>query len=254
MPIVQIIQNSPRETPGILSYVLEDEGIPFVIYPVDAWPTLPPELDGAGGLIILGGPMGVHDQGRHPFLTWEIHRIEKALAMGVPILGIGLGSQLLAAALGARAVRGRHREIGWIPVTLTAAAAQDPLWAGIASPFLAFHWHNDVFEIPMGATRLAYSAWTYGQAFRFGHNAYGFQFHLEATYPIVTGLADAFASELADAGVDGQVMTDEASMYIPRLHRIGRTVLSRWTDFVFRGTGRRTVPSGTEIVSRLDSS
>jgi GMP synthase-like glutamine amidotransferase len=232
MSTIQILQNSRLETPGILSYIFEDEGIPFTVHPVDGWPSLMPSLEGAGGLVILGGPMRVHEQERYPFLKRELRLIESALATGIPILGIGLGSQLLASVLGARVVRGRHPEIGWFPVTLTGAAAQDPLWKGIESPFLAFHWHDEEFDVPMGATRLAYSATTYGQAFRYGQNVYGLQFHLEVTYPILTGMVDACEPELVKAGVEGQSLTDNASQHIFPLHETGRVVFERWAGQV----------------------
>jgi GMP synthase (glutamine-hydrolysing) len=244
MADVQIIQNSAHETPGILTYILEDLGVPFTIHHADAWPSSKPILEEAGGLVLLGGPMRVHEQDRYPFLSREIRLVEEALPLKIPILGIGLGSQLVAAALGARIMPGRHKEIGWVPITLAAAATGDPLWAGIESPFMAFNWHEDVFDIPMGSVRLAHSAWTYGQAFRHGSNVYGIQFHLETTYPILAGITDACESELAASGMDGEIMTDKASLYIPRLHWIGRLVFSRWAARVAHPAGAPLAVAG----------
>lgn len=101
--------------------------------------------------------MGVYEQDRYPFLSEEIRLIETALKQEKPLLGVCLGSQLLAAALGVKVTKGRKKEIGWHPVNLTDAATTDPLWGGVKSPFVAYHWHGDTFELPRAAVSLASS-------------------------------------------------------------------------------------------------
>jgi GMP synthase (glutamine-hydrolysing) len=126
----------------------------------------------AAGLIVMGGPMGVYEEARFPFLRRERNLIERALADRVPVLGICLGSQLLASALGAPVRKGLRKEIGWHPVYLEDAAGDDPLFRETPVEFDAFHWHGDVFDLPTGAVRLAHSSLTEYQAFRYGENAY----------------------------------------------------------------------------------
>ncbi|MDP2872091.1 MAG: type 1 glutamine amidotransferase [Bacillota bacterium] len=138
-----------------------------------------PAADSWHPLIVLGGVMGVHDAGRHPFLAAEIDHLREAAVAGVPILGICLGGQLLAAALGARVAPGTRGERGCCPITLTAEGEGDPLFAGIPGQFAAIELHNDSFDLPEGATHLASSAGCLYQAFRFGRAAYGLQFHPE---------------------------------------------------------------------------
>src|SRR5579862_1682436 len=128
-------------------------------------------------MIIMGGPMSAND----PEVAGELPVIEKALKRGSPILGICLGSQLIAKALGARVYRNRALEIGWEPVHFTEAAKTDSIFQGMPSPTVFFHWHGDTFDLPEGAERLAWSEKTPHQAYRYGSNVYGLQFHPEVT-------------------------------------------------------------------------
>jgi len=116
---------------------------------------------------------------RLPGLADELRLIERALDRGTPVLGICLGSQLIAKALGARVYRNAELEIGWDAVHLTEAGRADPLFRGIESPATFFHWHGETFDLPDGAVSLAHSAKTRHQAYRFGSNVYGLQFHPE---------------------------------------------------------------------------
>lgn len=175
--------------------------------------------------------MGVYEQSAHPHLTAEIRLIRSALGAGLPILGVCLGSQLLAAALGTR-VAPATREIGWYPVELTTSAAADPLWMGIESPFTPLHWHGDAFDLPEGARALARSERTACQAFAHGGLAYGLLFHLEVTEDLVRGMAGAFASELEAAGVDPEALVASGTRAIPALRATARTVFGRWADLL----------------------
>ncbi len=179
--------------------------------------------------------MSVYDQAQYPFLRQEIALIEDALIRQRPILGVCLGSQLLATALGATVSRGLHPEIGWHPVTLGQRAAEDPLWRGVPESFTAFHWHGDVFPLPRGAVRLAWSATTECQAFRHGHSAYGLLFHLEVTERIIGGMTRAFRPELREAGVSERHIIEGVGEHLSALTAIGREVFGRWARTVCGG-------------------
>lgn len=226
------MQHARCETLGTFADALDAEGLCFKYVRLFEGETVPKEMDGSAALVILGGPMGVYEEGRYPFLRQEIRLIQKALQQERPVFGICLGSQLLAAALGAKVTKGRAREIGWHEVRLTEAAMSDPLWAGMEPSFSAYHWHGDIFELPSGAVSLASSHLTEHQAFRWGRHAYGLLFHIETTEKIIEEMVKTFDDELRAIGMDGLEVIGKAKEHLPRLRGIGRIVFQRWAHFV----------------------
>lgn len=229
---VLAIQHNRCETLGTIADALGAAGIPFEVVRTFEGRPVPNTIKGFNGLIIMGGPMGVYEQDRHPFLRQEIRLIEDALRQDRPLLGVCLGSQLLAAALGAPVTKGKSKEIGWHSITLKRAAAQDPLWAELESSFVAYHWHGDVFELPSGAVSLASSEKTSHQAFRYGRSAYGVLFHMEVTERIIQEMVKAFQDELQSEGLDGLRIVQQTPKHLPRLGEIGKSVFTRWAGLV----------------------
>jgi GMP synthase (glutamine-hydrolysing) len=138
-----------------------------------------PEIAAADLLVVLGGPIGVYEEAAYPFLTQELHLLEKRLADGRPALGICLGAQLIARAAGARVYPSGIKEIGFAPITLTGAG-RDSCLAPFAAEPMTLHWHGDTFDLPAGADLLASTDLIPHQAFALGANVIGFQFHPEA--------------------------------------------------------------------------
>lgn len=232
MANVWVFQHSACETLGIIAPAVARPDLTFrKIRPYLGEP-VPKGLDGADSLILLGGPMGVNDQEIHPWLKAEIRLIEQALRAGKPILGVCLGSQLLAAALGATVRRGKEKEIGWHPVSLTPHAASDPVWRDIESPVWAFHWHGDLFELPAKAVSLGFSALTECQMFRNGDNTYGLLFHAEVTERIIAEMLRTFEAEVRETGQDPARIAKESVRHLPRLQQIGQTIYWRWATLV----------------------
>jgi GMP synthase (glutamine-hydrolysing) len=185
MPRVYALQHVSAEPLGIIGEALEAGGIGAEYVRVFAGEAVPGDMTGAAGLVVMGGSMGVYERHEYPFLSDEIRLIEAALKAEKPVLGICLGSQLLASALGAEVKKGDRKEIGWFPVALTEAASTDRLFSEVERSFTAYHWHGDVFDLPGGAVSLASSAQTQCQAFGYQERAYGLLFHLEGTHKIV---------------------------------------------------------------------
>jgi len=231
------VQHVRCETLGTIADTLGAEVSPVrnisyeVVRPFEGQ-AIPSGLEDYRGLIVLGGPMGVYEQDRYPFLRQEIRLIEEALRLDKPILGVCLGSQLLASALGAPVTKGKTKEIGWHPITLTQAALRDPLWVGLEPSFVAYHWHGDVFGLPSGAVSLASSELTKHQAFRHGRSAYGVLFHMEVTEAIIRDMVETFQDELKTEDQEGREIVRQSGKHLPRLRGIGRLVFTRWAGLI----------------------
>lgn len=138
-----------------------------------------PDMSGYDGLIVLGGPMNVDQMDSYPYLAEEIQAIRTAVELDMPVLGICLGSQLIAKALGAKVRKNPVKEIGWYKVYPTETGTGDSLVCHFDKAEMLFQWHGDTFDVPEGAELLATSELCRNQAFRYGQKIYGFQFHLE---------------------------------------------------------------------------
>lgn len=182
--MIHIIQNDPEVPPGNIAANLDDHGLIYLVHHPYGGDPLPDERD-ISALIVLGGAMGANDDANHPFLAELKRFIRRCVRNGIPYLGICLGGQLLAAALGGRVVSNRWEELGTMPVELNEAGSRDPLFAGVEPGFVTFQWHHDSFDLPDGAALLASSPACPHQAFRIGHRAWGTQFHPEVTAGII---------------------------------------------------------------------
>lgn len=229
---VLVLQHAACEGPGRIADALGAAGLPLRVVQAGDGEPVPPSAAGAAGLVVMGGPMGVGDRDARPHLRAELRLVEDALRRGVPTLGVCLGSQLLAAALGAAVRPAPRKEIGWFPVRWAAAAAADPVVGpAAAEPLTVLHWHGDVFDLPHGATPLARSAITAHQAYRWDGGpapAYGLLFHLEVTPALVAGMAAAFREELAAEGVDGERLAAAAHEHDAPLARAAQAVFGGW--------------------------
>jgi GMP synthase (glutamine-hydrolysing) len=225
---VYALQHVATEPVGTIADGLQARGVGVEYVRVYAGEPVPRSLDEAVGLVVMGGPMGVYEQDELPFLRDEIRLIESALGDEKPVLGVCLGSQLLAAALGATVRKAGRKEIGWFAVSLTEEGRREPLFESVAERFVAYHWHGDVFDLPRGAVPLASSERTAHQAFRFGASAYGFLFHLEATPQIVADMVTAFAGELEEERIDGDEIIRGMHEHLPKLEEIGAAAFAKW--------------------------
>lgn len=175
LPILEL-RHVESEGPGAYERHLRAAG---ELQTVRMWKEPVPDHVGFSAIIVMGGPMGVNDSEQVSWISQEIDFLARAVGAGVPVWGVCLGSQLLAAALGARVFTGQVPEVGVCEVMMTPQAAADPVWSMLPPSFAALQWHGDSFDLPSGAVRLASSPAYENQLFRHG-NSYGIQFHFEA--------------------------------------------------------------------------
>ncbi|MDE2167057.1 MAG: glutamine amidotransferase [Alphaproteobacteria bacterium] len=190
------------------------------------------DLAGCDLLVTLGGPIGAYEEDRYPFLKAEIAAIEKRLKTGKPVLGLCLGAQLMARALGAKVYPAGFKEIGWSGISLSAAGRASPL-ARLAPGTRVLHWHGDTFDLPSGATHLASTPRTPNQAFAVGGHGLALQFHLEVT---AAGLERWLVGHAVEIGTTPRVtvprLRADAAKFAGETVPQGRAVLDAWLDGV----------------------
>jgi GMP synthase-like glutamine amidotransferase len=182
---VLILQNIGTEGPGTIGDFLAKSGIGYSI--VDLTSSVFPSAESYDTLVMMGGPMSVNESDIYPYIDAEAELARAFMKKGKKVLGVCLGAQIMAKALGAKVYPGTEKEIGWYDIELTPEGTQDRLMEKLVSgprgdagrTFKVFHWHGETFDIPAGAVCLAQSVLYPNQAFRYGKNAYAFQFHIE---------------------------------------------------------------------------
>ncbi|HBG46319.1 MAG TPA: GMP synthase [Deltaproteobacteria bacterium] len=229
MPRALVIRHVRHEGLGTIKRPLEKD---FMVEYFDMFKgaVLPSRIDGYDALIVMGGPMGVYEEDKYPFIKDELRLIESALKERVPTLGICLGSQLLAKAAGADVYKGKAKEIGWYKVALEDEGIGDRLFIGFPEEFTVFQWHGDTFDVPPGAVRLASSEFFPNQVIKVGPAAYGVQFHLEVTEEMIRDWIGVNGEELS--GLKGKIDPQEILKKVPEniegLHRLASPFVARF--------------------------
>ena len=247
MPRLLVFQHVAVEPLGTLDDLIRARGHRISFNNFERHPVAEPDLDRYRGLIVLGGPMNVEDQHRRPHLKTELEAIERALEQGKPVLGICLGAQLLAHVLGARVRRFDRPELGWYELAISAEGRRDKVLGAAGARLPVFQWHSYSYDLPHGATHLASTDTCEQQAFRFGGNAYGFQFHLEADEDVIDrwlGLP-SFRPELAAPGLatDERAIRGETAKLVAATRGTAAAVFNNFLDLIGRPKRRRPLPS-----------
>lgn len=247
MEEVLVFQHDPFEDLGFFGEVLEKQGANYRVVRLFHGEMPAEEWEHVRALIILGGPMNVDEEDGFPFLRWEKRIIRAAIDEAVPILGICLGAQLIATALGTPVFHGPVKEIGWSPISITPHGQVDSLLGYLPETATVFQWHGDGFDLPAGAIRLASSAHYGTQAFRLGKTIYGLQFHLEVTPPMIERWIEERSKDLALAPyvLPEKILADTQS-YAPTLKYYGERFLSEFVRRVSR-TRRQQRDGGQPI-------
>jgi len=231
-----VLSHLPFEDLGSLRPALDERG--FTIHTIDVttaqFPL--PQTERCDLLVVLGGPIGVYDSAGYPFLDREIEALRSRLAAHKPTLGICLGAQLMAAALGARVYPGSNgAEIGWHPLLLPASTLQPPTdWFAplLAQNLHVFHWHGDTFDLPAGAHHLARTQLYENQAFSVGNYALALQFHPEVTESGLEAWYVGHACELHQKSIPVTQLRASAYTHAPALFKAASQFWNLWLDYI----------------------
>ena len=246
-PKVLVFQHVPYEPLGTLDPLLKEAGFRIRYVNFGRMPEQRPDLARYEALIVLGGPMNADQIDSFPNLVTEVEIIREAVARDMSVLGICLGAQLLAKALGGSVARNASREIGWYDVELTEAGRSDPVLAKFAPRQEVFQWHEDGITLPDEVECLAGSPASSVQAFRHGEHIYGFQFHLEANRPLIerwlTVPAHQESLREEQGTIDPDAIRQRADTSMGPLEALSRETFSRWIDRFEIGPRRQHLPS-----------
>ncbi|ADH61036.1 glutamine amidotransferase class-I [Thermoanaerobacter mathranii subsp. mathranii str. A3] len=228
---VLIIQHVRQEGPGLIAEIFSKKGWKLDIRIMDQPGTiLPKKVADYKAVIILGGPMGAYEEPKYPYLYQVQELVRDAIERQIPILGICLGGQLIARALGATVKPNSIKEIGWYKIHLTEAGKKAFLFRDLPEEFWAFQWHGDTFELPEGAVLLAEGDTCTNQAFAYQECAWALQFHPEVTPIIIDYWAEIYQEELIDFA--GPEAVNQLKEETKRLWEKNQEVFSRfWANF-----------------------
>jgi GMP synthase (glutamine-hydrolysing) len=240
-----VIQHVAFEILGTLNPLLKSAGFRIRYVNFGRHPDATPSLDGYHGLVVLGGPMSADQFDQYPHLKTEIRLIENAMDRELPILGVCLGAQLVAMALGADVKRNGQKEIGWYDVSLTGEGNGDPLLGHFAPTERIFQWHGDTFDLPKDCTHLATSPTCTNQAFRYRSNVYGLQFHMEVDEPLIERWLRVPIHrkeiESLKGAVDPETIRQETTRYIERLKTLSDRTFAELIE-LFGAPRKRMLP------------
>lgn len=196
---LHVIKHVAFEGPGTIEIWAKDRGHELRVTELEAGELLP-EVKDFDALVIMGGPMSVNDEALYPWLAPEKALVREALASGRKLLGVCLGAQMIASALGAKVYPNPYKEIGFFPIETTPQAATHPFFRGLPQAFTVFHWHGETYDLPNGAVWLARSKACAHQAYAVGNQALALQFHLEVTEASLKAMSGAIEEEITQGG------------------------------------------------------
>jgi len=232
MSSVLVIQNDVKEGAGQLGSILDARGYRQNI--LHGWEADYSSIRASDftGLVILGGAQGVYETDTCPYLLDEIKLIQSFIDVGVPVIGLCLGAQLLAKALDGEVRKNEIKELGWHDICLSAEGQRDAIMSAHSETAPAFHFHGDFFTTPPGCVNLASSAITQCQLFRYKENVYGFQYHVEVDLPLLEIMCLNNTDYMAANGSDAQAVVEQSRSLIDAYMQRCAVVLNAWADLL----------------------
>lgn len=229
---ILVFQHEANEDAAMLGHALAQVGHRLRVIEIHRGQSIPVDLDDVEGIVSMGGNMNVDDADQLPWINREMELIAQAHQRGLPICGVCLGAQLIAAALGGEVGPMDQPEIGWHPVKLAFPGTIDPIFAGVKWQFMQFHMHGQqVTELPPGATGLASSNQCQHQAFKVGLRTYGFQFHFEWTLSDIAKAVDV--PWIKEQGHDSQELVQQGQTHQAAYRQFGDRLAQNLASLMF---------------------
>lgn len=244
---ILVLQHAEIENLGIISDILIQLGFEYKYLRADLGQPIPLTLDGYQGLILMGGPQSVYEENYYQYLKSEKILVNHAIENDFPILGICLGSQLLAEALGSRVYPGNAFELGWKRVTLSSEMANDPVLGHLPEIITPLHWHGDIYDLPVGATPIGSSELTAVQGFVWKQKIYAILFHFEMSFPQIMAMVKAFPDDLKRSGITRDMVIAQTTKHLNVLHTHALETFRRWAVLVSNDRAQSVNPAQNRI-------
>ncbi len=234
IPRVLALQHADPEHPGLIADAVHGIGGTLETVRGDLGQAAPSSLEGYSGLIIMGGPQSVYEEDTFPYLRDEKLLARQAIDNNIPLIGVCLGSQIIADVLGAEVHPSGGVEIGWKDVTRSTEVADDPVLSPLPQTFTPLHWHGDVYDLPDGATSIGSSEMTPVQGFTYGGTTYALLFHLEVTEQQIIEMATLFPEDVRRGGLQPETLLSETPTCAAALKPIATEIFTRWAKLITR--------------------
>ena len=231
---VLALQHADPEHLGLIADAVREIGGTLETVRGDLGQGVPSSLDGYSGLIIMGGPQSVYEEDKFPYLHNEKALARQAIDNNIPLIGVCLGSQIIADVLGSDVHPSGGVEIGWKDVTRSPEIANDPVLAPLPQMFTPLHWHGAVYDLPDGATSIGSSEMTPVQGFTYGETTYALLFHLEMIEQQITEMATLFPEDVRRGGLEPEELLSRTPAHAAALKPIASEIFDRWAKLLTR--------------------
>ena len=233
-PRLLVLQHADPEHPGLIADAVRNIGGTLETVRGDLGQTAPSSLDGYAGLIIMGGPQSVYEEEKFPYLRAEKQLARQAIDNNIPLIGVCLGSQIIADVLGSDVHPSGGVEIGWKDITRSPDIANNPVLSALPETFTPLHWHGDVYDLPNGATPIGASEMTPVQGFTYSETAFAPLFHLEMTEQQITEMATLFPDDVRKGGLDPETLLSQTPAHAAAIKPIATEIFTRWAKLLTR--------------------